>query len=732
MLIASVLIVASFSLALAAVNFSKVKGLSEGNEKMREISGAIREGAEVFLKDENRAVLKAAVWIALGLGVIIGWYVGVAFLLGAFMSFLAGLIGMKAATISNVRVAEEARKTKDISKALRVAYTGGSVMGLSVAGLALLGLGIVYAFFGKLLGQLEPESMKVVTNWLGINFIPFTMTVSGYALGCSMVAMFDRVGGGIYTKAADMAADLVGKTELGLPEDDPRNPATIADNVGDNVGDVAGLGADLLESFVGSMVAAAILGAYMYPIYKDFLISERLLTYPIVLATVGLLSSIAGILLVIFRVGGKEPQRELDIGLWVSALSTLVLGFLATYWMFADLPKEYLLKEMGFRYGWYSPWGAAALGVIIGILTGFWAEYYTSDKYRPTKLLSERSFSGVGLVITGGISLGMRSTFYPMITIVVGILLSSHISGLYGVAIAALGMLSFVATSVSVDSYGPIADNAGGISEMAGLEEEVRKITDKLDSVGNTTAAIGKGFAIGSAVLAALSLFISYVFSQMNAKDMEELSKMVLSGKGIFEAAGDMARLFLTSPRTITGVMVGAVLPYLFASVVMDAVTDSAKVMIEEIRRQFREKPGIKSGQEKPDYNSCISISNRAALKKMVLPAMIAFFTPVVTGLLLGPKFVGGLLLGATASGALVAITMANSGGAWDNAKKFLEQGKLKGAGKGSEEHKSLVVGDTVGDPMKDAAGPSINILIKIMSVVSILLASIFSRYHLF
>ncbi len=723
-----VLIISAVALVYAYFNYSSVKRKEEGTEKMSEISSYIREGARTFLTDEARSVFATAIFVALALGIVTEWYVGVAFVFGAVMSMLAGYIGMRAATIANVRVANTARVTKSVSAALKVAYAGGSVMGLSVAGLAVLGLGLVYVIFGKVMGQLE--NLQVVTNWLGINYIPFTMTVSGYALGCSLIALYNRVGGGIYTKAADMAADLVGKTEVGLPEDDPRNPATIADNVGDNVGDVAGLGSDLLESFVGSIVAATVLALYMSVIYNgkiDSRLAENLTIFPISLAAAGLVASMMGISFVLLKRGSDEPQKDLDTGLWISALLTLIFGTVLSYTLFGRFED---LSVVGFRYGWYSPWGAMIVGIAVGMLTGFWAEYYTSDRFRPTRELSLRSISGVGLVITGGISLGMKSTFLPTLTIVVGMLISSYVAGLYGIAIAALGMLSFVATSVAVDSYGPIADNAGGISEMAGLEEEVRKITDKLDAVGNTTAAIGKGFAIGSAVLAALSLFASYIFSQLSAEALSEMESEI--GRNLLIVIGEKARLFLTDAKTISGALIGGALPYLFAAMVMDSVTEAAKAMIEEVRRQFREIPGIKEGKAKPDYNRCIAISNRQALKEMKLPSLLALFTPVVSGFLLGPEFVGGLLIGTVVSGSLVAITMANSGGAWDNAKKFLESGKLEGAEKGSEEHKALVVGDTVGDPMKDAAGPSINILIKIMSVVSILMASLFAKYHLF
>ena len=720
MVLVYALVISFIALSLAYINYKKVVKKEEGTEKMKQISKMIREGAATFLRHENSTVFKVMIPIAIILMITTTWHVGIAFILGATLSMLAGVFGMKSATHANVRVTNEARKTKNIASALRVAYLGGSVMGLSVAGLSILGLVIVYFVFGKLLGQLSEGKLVIETNWLGINFIPFTMTVSGYALGCSLMALFDRVGGGVYTKAADMAADLVGKTELQLPEDDPRNPATIADNVGDNVGDVAGLGADLLESFVGALVSSTILAAYMFRLYKgiSYSTSMKLIDYPIALAATGLLSSIIGILVVISRKDAKDPQKVLDSGLWTSAILTVVLGFFATYWAFHGKAD---LSAVGFRYGWISPWGALVTGIVVGIAMGNWAEYYTSDKFKPTRLLSLQSKRGVGVVISEGLALGMESTFMPTLTLAAGILISNLFAGLYGVAVSAAGMLSFVATAVSTDSYGPIADNAGGISEMAGLEEDVRKITDRLDSVGNTTAAIGKGFAIGSAALAALSLFASYIFSQISPEDLATIKD-----------ASQVLVLNMMNAKTIAGALVGAALPFMFSGMLIKSVADSAGEMVEEIRRQFKAHPEIAEGKIPPDYNRCIQICSSGALKKMKVPAFISVLTPLVSGFLFGTQFVGGLLIGTLLSGVMLAIFCANSGGAWDNAKKYLEQGNIEGIGKGTEEHKALVVGDTVGDPLKDTVGPSLDILIKIMSVVSIIASSIFKVYHLF
>jgi K(+)-stimulated pyrophosphate-energized sodium pump len=713
------------ALGFAAANFAAVVRKPEGTERMKEISSYIRSGADSFLAHETKAIFKVAIVIAILLMIFTTWQTGVAFLLGAVMSASAGIVGMKMATRANVRVAEAARTIKKIGPALKVAYQGGSVMGLSVGGFALLGLVLVYLIFGKWMGQLD--NLNIYTNWLGINFVPFAMTVSGYALGCSIVAMFDRVGGGVYTKAADMAADLVGKTELNLPEDDPRNPATIADNVGDNVGDVAGLGADLLESFVGAIVSSIILASYMFPIYVQKIgenlvhqvpkeTIQALISYPIFFALAGLGCSMLGILYVIVKKPSDNPQRELNISLWTSALLTVVLTAFLTYFYLKDLQG---LDVVGFRFGAISPWFSAIIGIFSGILIGFWAEYYTSYHYKPTQFLSKSSIEGTGMVISNGLSLGMKSVFLPTLTLVLGILFADYFAGLYGVAIAALGMLSFVATSVSVDSYGPIADNAGGISEMCELDPEVRKITDHLDAVGNTTAAIGKGFAIGSAIFAALSLFASYMFSQISPSDIGKPPSLVLL-------------LNMLDARVIAGALLGAAITYYFSGYLISAVTKAAMKMVDEIRRQAREIPGLLEGKAKPDYNRCIEITSDNALKQMGYPAFIAILTPLVTGFLLGAKFVGGVLIGTVLSGAMLAILTANSGGAWDNAKKYLEAGNLEGYGKGSEPHKALVIGDTVGDPLKDTVGPSLDILIKIMSVVSVIAVSIFKHVHLF
>ena len=709
------------ALSFAAVNFYGVKRLDTGTALMQEIAAAIQDGADAFIRHEYKIIGMIAIIIAVVLSVVVSWYTGVAFLLGALMSGSAGWIGMKIATLANVRVSNRARETGSLGKTLQVAFRGGSVMGLSVGGFALLGLGIVYFGFGQLLGQTSIGQLVIVTNWIGINFIPFTMTVSGYALGCSIIAMFDRVGGGIYTKAADMGADLVGKTEAHIPEDDPRNPATIADNVGDNVGDVAGLGADLLESYVGALISAVILAAYMHYTTTQAAMPDglpmaaslvtKLISYPILFASIGVLSCILGILTLLLKKVSDKPHRELNTATWVSAGLTLVGTGIMTMVFFRG---ESFTPILGFNLGPLSPWLAAILGIISGIVIGQLAEYYTSYDYGPTQGIAAASRQGTALTITQGLAIGMKSTFYPVIMLALAVIGANAIAGLYGVAMAAVGMLSFVVATVSVDTYGPIADNAGGISEMSKLDPHVREITDELDSVGNTTAAIGKGFAIGSAALAALSLFASYFYSQAGPENVFGRYLLLLD---------------MITPMTLAGALVGAALPYLFSGILVEAVAKAARKMVDEVRRQFQADPGILTGESKPDYRLCIEISSAGAISEMKGPAAIAVLTPLVSGFLLGPLFVGGLLIGTTLSAIMLALFTANAGGAWDNAKKYIEHGHH--GGKGSEAHAAGVVGDTVGDPLKDTVGPSLDILIKIMAVVSLIAVSIFQRYNL-
>ena len=710
-----VIVAALLALGYAAFNFIGVKKLDEGTDRMKEIAAAIRVGANAFITYEYKIIAVVVVIIAIAFAAIFtvqygefSWEPSVCFMIGVIMSASAGWVGMKIATYANVRVSNTARNTKSIGSTLKVALKGGSVMGLCVGGFALLGLFLVYIIFGFGLNLLDIEALR------GAHV--FTQCLSCYALGCSIVAMFNRVGGGIYTKAADMGADLVGKTEAHIPEDDPRNPATIADNVGDNVGDVAGLGSDLLESFVGAISSAIILAVSLYlsNVANNLDVSDEMLSkmmyFPLVFAAIGLIASILGIAYVLLKKGSDNPHRDLNISTWSAAGITIIGGFVATYLLFNGENAD-ILKVAGFNIGFISPWIAASLGVVSGVIIGGIAEYYTSYDYKPTQTIAQASNEGAALTITQGLSVGMKSCMYPLIVLGITTYASYAVSGMFGIAMAAVGMLSFVSATVSVDTYGPISDNAGGIAEMSELEPEVREITDKLDSVGNTTAAIGKGFAIGSASLAALSLMVSFLYA--------------------FQPEGSSLDLNFTNPLILAGALVGGALPYLFSGMLIEAVANAARKMVEEVRRQFRDIPGILEGKAKPDYKTCIEISSQGALKEMRMPAIISIIFPVIAGFLFGPYFVGGLLIGATLSAIMLAIFTGNAGGAWDNGKKYIESGAIEGQGKGSPAHDAAVVGDTVGDPLKDTVGPSLDILIKIMSTVSLVAAVMFYNYNL-
>lgn len=711
-----VIVAALLALGYAAFNFIGVKKLDEGTDRMSEIAEAIRVGANAFITYEYKIIGIVVVIIAIIFAAIFSvqygkfsWEPSVCFIIGVVMSASAGWVGMKIATYANVRVSNTARKTKNIGSTLKVALKGGSVMGLCVGGFALLGLFLVYIIFGYGLNMISISALRDGQHI-------FTQCLSCYALGCSIVAMFNRVGGGIYTKAADMGADLVGKTEAHIPEDDSRNPATIADNVGDNVGDVAGLGSDLLESFVGAISSAIILAVSLFlsNIANKLTVSDTLLMkmmyFPLVFAAIGLIASCLGIAYVLIKKGSDSPHRDLNISTWSAAVITIIGGFVATYFMFKPETKA-VLDVAGFKTGYTSPWIAASLGVISGVIIGAIAEYYTSYDYNPTKKIAESAKEGAALTITQGLAVGMKSCMLPLIILGITTYVSYAVSGMFGIAMAAVGMLSFVSATVSVDTYGPISDNAGGIAEMSELEPEVREITDKLDSVGNTTAAIGKGFAIGSASFAALSLMVSFLYA--------------------FQPEGSQLELNFTNPLILAGALIGGALPFLFSGMLIEAVANAARKMVDEVRRQFKEIPGILEGKAKPDYKTCIEISSQGALKEMRMPAILSIIFPVISGFLFGPYFVGGLLIGATLSAIMLAIFTGNAGGAWDNAKKYIESGVFEGQGKGSPAHDAAVVGDTVGDPLKDTVGPSLDILIKIMSTVSLVAAVLFYNYNL-
>ena len=712
-----VLFAALLALYFAMMNYRTMKRMEEGNEKMREIASAIRVGANAFMHYEYKIMYLTVVIVAAVLAVLTTWHAAAALVLGAIMSGLAGLVGMKAATSANVRVTRQAEQTRSIGETVKVAFRGSSVMGLSVGGFALLGLFIVYAVFGLLMGQ-AVETGATYINLIGLAINPFTMTLSGYALGCSLVAMFNRVGGGIYTKAADMGADLVGKTEAHIPEDDPRNPATIADNVGDNVGDVAGLGSDLLESYIGSVASGIILAYHMFSksaaegtgMTADLL--NRLVLFPMIFVSIGLIACVVGIASLLMRVKlSDNPHHDLNASTYVAAGGTILAGFVVSWAMFGGVELKLLQTSLGFGLGFVSPWIASTIGVLAGVLIGMVAEYYTSADYGPTKALAQASLEGPALTITQGLALGMKSTMAPCVILGLGIIFSYYVAGMYGVAMAAMGMLSFVSATVTVDSYGPIADNAGGIAEMAGLDPEVRRITDTLDSVGNTTAAIGKGFAIGSGALAALALMISYLYS--------------------FNDFNTPLILNIIQPMTLAGAVIGGALPFLFSGILIEAVAKAARLMVEEVRRQFREIPGILTGEDKPDYKTCIEISSKGAISEMKIPSLLAILVPVACGFVLGPHFVGGLIIGSTVCAIMIAIFSGNAGGAWDNGKKFLESGAIKGHGKGTAAHDAAIIGDTVGDPLKDTVGPCLDIFIKMMATVSLVTVAVFARHNL-
>ena len=654
-----------FALYYAYDTSKRVFSAGTGTEEMQKIAGAIQEGAQAYLNRQYKTIAIVGVIVAVLLAWALSGLVALGFVLGAVLSGVAGYIGMNVSVRANIRTTEAARQ--GMTPALNVAFQAGAVTGLLVVGLGLLDISFWYVILNHFVEVAGPQKLVVITT-----------TMLTFGMGASTQALFARVGGGIYTKAADVGADLVGKVEAGIPEDDPRNPAVIADNVGDNVGDVAGMGADLFESYVGSLISALTLGIIAY--------QTAGVLFPLLLSAAGILASVVGALIIKTGKNG-DPHKALKTGEYSATALVVVCALILSRMFFGSFNAAF----------------AVIVGLLVGVLIGFITEVYTSGDYRFVKRVAEQSETGSATTVISGIALGMQSTAIPILLVCVGIFLSYKLVGLYGIALAAVGMLSTTGITVAIDAYGPIADNAGGIAEMAGLDNSVREITDKLDSVGNTTAAIGKGFAIGSAALTALALFVSYA------------------------EAVKLTTIDILDANVIIGLFIGGMLTFLFSAMTMESVSKAAHQMIEEVRRQFREKPGILAGTDKPDYASCVSISTTAALREMFLPGLMAVAAPLIVGLLLGPSALGGLLTGSLVTGVLTAIFMSNSGGAWDNAKKYIEEGHH--GGKGSPAHKAAVVGDTVGDPFKDTSGPSINILIKLMTIVSLVFAPLFLQY---
>ena len=700
------LVVIAATIAYVVWNYLRIKKMPEGTQEMTEMAGIIRSGANTFMKTEYRTIAIVVAVLAIVFSLFVERTSGITFLMGALMSSVVCVLGMRSATYANVRTANKARESMSIGETVKVALCGGSISGLSVQAFGLLGLILVLMIFGNV----DPGATGggILTTLQGIN--PTIMHVSTYSLGCSLVAMFNRVAGGNYTKAADISADILAKVRNDLPEDDSRVPNVIADFIGDNVNDIAGNCSDLLESFVATVAAALMISVVLFNQHAGELdagVFSALTQYPVVIACLGLLGCLMGLVYAAFKKMGDNPSRELNLATWISAGLTLVLGFFGAMIVFSGVDGAVLNEKLGWVAGWISPWICAVLGIASGVAIGSITEYYTSTDYKPTRVLAEMAPEGKAFVITKGDAVGSRSVLLPVLVIGLALFVSGKIAGIYGVALAALGMLAFVGATVSIDAFGPIADNAGGLAESCHLPHGVRTITDKLDAVGNTTAAVGKGFAIGSAAFATVSLIVSYVGSYSSGAPDLNIASFVV----------------------VAGAIIGGALVEYFAAMLTDNTIDSAKLMADEGDKQLT--PEVLAGKKTPDYNRMIELAAKEALRKMLVPSVLAMVIPVIGGFIFGVEFVGGILIGATIVAIPRAIFMGNSGGAFDNAKKYIESGALKGHGKGSAAHKAAVTGDTVGDTRKDVVGVALDIFIKTMSTVANTLVSLFRNITL-
>ena len=703
-----VLGVVVLALIYVVFNYFRIKKMPEGTAEMIELSGIIRSGAQTFLKTEYKSICIVVAVVAAVFALFVHWSTGVTFLMGALMSSIVCVLGMQSATYANVRTSNKARESLSIGETVKVALCGGSISGLAVQGFGMLGfLAILLCFKGV-------DHMDGQHGLLNLVCNPSIMRISTYSLGCSIVAMFNRVAGGNYTKAADISSDILGKLRHDLPEDDSRIPNTIADFIGDNVNDIAGNCSDLLESFVATMSASIMIAVTLYKTHNGH-VSEAAFNatvlFPVILAGCGLVGCLIGLGLANIKKMGDNPSKELDLSTWISAGCTVVFGGVAAYFIFngTGVSAEDL-ATYGFRFGWLSPWISSVMGIVAGIAIGIITEYYTSTDHKPTQKLAEMCTEGEAFVVTKGDAVGSRSVLLPVLVIIIALIVSGIIGGSYGIAISALGMLAFVGATVSIDAFGPIADNAGGLAEACHLAPDVRKITDKLDAVGNTTAAIGKGFAIGSAAFATVSLIMAYV--------------------GNYTTIGEPLQLNFASFFVVAGGILGGALVEYFCAILTDNTIDAAKIMADVGDKQMTQE--VLEGKAKPDYNMMIAMAAKEAIHRMVLPSVLALLIPIVGGFILGVEFVGGILVGATIVAIPRAIFMGNSGGAFDNAKKYIEQGMLKGHGKGSPAHKAAVTGDTIGDTRKDVVGVALDIFIKLMSTVANTITPIISRYHIF